>query len=535
MSETEPSCPAPAAASAVGLASSMIGAGESPETSEERAQRLRQFIADNLPPELRKMAFDLMESVNGNTAVAERFDAFCVQAFSKPDWAAPASAFIAELFENHEDRLAELARVPDLIIELACGQAAVSCTVASKWATRGETHRLSRLAESIIAAQGTMKNAAAVEVMLALAATLAITRPSRAEQLFNTAMPQANAEHAESLADARGWIAAGRSLASAPQDIRDLWDMRLRRPRVPWKWDSAEERKALLALAEYFDPSSELAPLLQKIVPGCWWDLVQQKAASEQALRAEFAGLPPPAPAKDALAAVNEEAIRRTKREWSDDDEPLGVRPHASSAARFILGWACGVILMTLTFLVSPEGMLRFLKSVRELFFPGSNQAEQAFFSPANGRGAAAEGAPVPVRAGNEWRKFHAQNFACNNVSISHFFARVKVDDWSKNQMILSGLNPDLPFADERYLRLLVWLHLDPPQDAETRRRLPKLLLDRAGVSTLSIWEGLCYPGSPNEAEIRLAAREACAEKPASWSAADTARLCELAQAGGKK
>lgn len=517
------------------MAAGIIGAGEASEASEQRVQRLRLLIADNLPAELRKLAIDLMESVSGNTAVAERFDAFCVQAFSKPEWAAPASAFIGELFEDHEDRLAELARVPDLIIELACGQAAVSCTVASKWATRGETHRLSRLAESIIAAQGTMKNAAAVEVMLALAATLAITRPSRAEQLFNTAMPQATAEHAESLADAKGWIAAGKSLASAPQDIRDLWDMRLRRPRMPWKWDSTEERKALLALAEYFDPASGLAPLVQKIVPGCWWDLVQQKAASEQALRAEFAGLPPPAPTSDTLAAANEDAMRRTKREWADDDEPLGVRPQASSAARFILGWACGVFLMTLTFLVSPDSMLRFVKSVRELLLPGSSPAERASFSPANGPGSAAGGASVPVRAGNEWRKFHAQNFACNNVSISHFFARVKADDWSKNQMILSGLNPDLPFADDRYLRLLVWLHLDPPQDAETRRQLPKLLLDRADVSTLSIWEGLCYPGSPNEAEIRLAAREAWAERPASWSATDAERLRELARIEEKK
>jgi len=161
---------------------------------DERTQRLRVLIDDNLPTELHKLAADLMSSLRHNAGVAERFDAFCVQAFSKPEWAVPASAFIGELFEDNEDRLAELVRVPDLVIELGCGQAAVACTVASKWATRGETHRLSRFAESIIAAQGTMKNAAAVEVMLALSATLAITRPSRAEQLLNASRRHASTD-----------------------------------------------------------------------------------------------------------------------------------------------------------------------------------------------------------------------------------------------------------------------------------------------------------------------------------------------------
>lgn len=523
------------------------GPGETKEVDpvwEERAQRLRVLIDDNLPAALRKLSEDLMDSLRNNAGVAERFDAFCVQAFSKPEWAVPSSAFIGELFEDNEDRLAELARVPDLVIELGCGQAAVACTVASKWATRGETHRLSRLAESIIAAQGTMRNPAAVEVMLALAATLAITRPSRAEQLLHAAAPQATEEHVESLADAKRWITAGRSLASSPQEIRDLWDMRLRRPRVAWKWDSAEERKALQALASHFDPASELAPLVQKIVPGCWWDLVQQKAVSEQALRAEFAGLPPPEPIPEPPSAVSE-TLSRKSNEWSDDDAPLGVRPQASSAARFILGWVCGVFLMLLTFFMAPDAMHHFFKDAHQALWPSepttpssSTSAAGTAPQPAPVTKAPSAAAPspppadtsVPLLSGKAWRDAQTQKFARHNAPIAHLFAQVKKGNWNSNQMILSGHNPELPFADERYLQLLVWLHLDPPEDAETRRNLPGLLLERADSSVLTIWEGLSYPGSPNAEDIRATAREAYSAKLGTWSTADAERLHALAQ-----
>jgi hypothetical protein len=547
MPETSPDSTSNPAAAASVMAR---GPGETKEVDpvwEERAQRLRVLIDDNLPGELHKLSEDLMDSLRNNAGVAERFDAFCVQAFSKPDWAVPASAFIGELFEDNEDRLAELARVPDLVIELGCGQAAVACTVASKWATRGETHRLSRLAESVIAAQGTMKNPAAVEVMLALAATLAITRPSRADQLFNAAAPQASEEHAESLADAKRWITAGKSLASSPQEIRDLWDMRLRRPRVAWKWESVEERKALKALSENFDPASELAPLVQKIVPGCWWDLVQQKSVSEQSIRAEFAGLPPPAPIPESAPAVSE-PLSRKPNQWSDDDAPLGVQPKASSAARFIFGWACGVFLMFVTFFMAPDAMHRFIKDARQALgsSPSSEPVSPAAESktPATSQPAPKPAQPaasttsapppaqgtVPVLSGKVWRDAQSQKFARHNSSIAHLLARVKRGNWNENQMILSGHNPELPFADERYLQLLVWLHLDPPEDAETRRNLPKLLLERADSSVLAIWEGLSYPGSPNEEDIRLTAREAYPEKLHTWSKEEAERLRGLAQ-----
>lgn len=71
---------------------------------------VESMIATDLPAELQASARDLLHAVIAKVAAAEHFDAFCGQAFSKPEWAAAASPMIAELFDHDEDQLAELAR-----------------------------------------------------------------------------------------------------------------------------------------------------------------------------------------------------------------------------------------------------------------------------------------------------------------------------------------------------------------------------------------------------------------------------------------
>lgn len=511
--------PAPATTTSPSAASGVMaqGPGETVVVDpvwDERAQRLHLLIQDNMPAELRKLAGDLMDSLRHNAGVAERFDAFCAQAFSKPDWAVPASAFISELFENNEDRLAELARVPDLVIELGCGQAALACTVASKWATRGETHRLSRLAESIVAAQGTMKNPAAVEVMFALSATLAVTRPSRAEQLFNAALPLASTEHAEALSDAKLWLAVGKVLASAPQEVRDLWDTRMRRPKAAWKWDSDEERRALRFLAGQLTLEMETAQLFRQVVPACWWELAMQRVEDEQAWQRKWetvkrkrASTGTNEPAEQEQAAPPATPKPRSSAHAFGDQDFLAVRPHASSMARFVLGWAVGVFLMGGTFFLAPEGVYRAIKDFRSLF---SSAAPQEVKTPASGKA---------------WRDAQVASFAKGKESLDPLVRRVKGGNWAQNQMLLSGHAPELPFADARYLQLLVWLHLDPPDDPETRQHLPGLLVEKADASAIAVWEELVYPGSPNAEDIRATARDVYKAKASTWSPEDLARL----------
>jgi hypothetical protein len=214
--------------------------------------------------------------------------------------------------------------------------------------------------------------------------------------------------------------------------------------------------------------------------------------------------------------------------------------------ARFILGWAFGVFVMGLSFFLAPDAMHRFIKDARQTLSPASPEpppppaakpttslapATTQTSTPARKDTTTLPLAPaVPELSGKAWREAQAQKFARHNTAIAHLFAQVKRSKWNDNQLILSGHNAELPFSDERYLQLLVWLHLDPPDDAETCRHLPRLLLDRADSSVLAIWEGLCYAGSPNETDIRRTAPEVYAEKVTTWSREDAERLHMIAQ-----
>lgn len=509
---------------------------------EERERRVKLLIEGSLPQELRKLAVDLMDSMRNNAAVPERFDAFCVQAFSKPDWAVPASTLLVELFEDDEERLAELVRVPDLVIELGAGQAVVACTVAAIWAARGEIHRLARLAESIIAAHGTMKNSSAVEVMLALAGTLAISRPARAEQLLQAALPATSAEHAEGIADAKEWLATGKVVCSLPQETRDLWDMRLRRPRTPWTWTTEQERAALAGLAEQLTPSLPGIEKYQRIVPPCWWDLAMASARQqEQAARqAEAAALATKAAAQSGAAShtpvprvaddpkvehsqpvASERPPESARSTWQDDDMPLGLDPRASSTARVVLGWSAGVFMMALTAILAPEGVYRLAKDLRAVF---------SMASPAATAETPAADAPIAPAAptAEDKKRWRAANLQLKKTSMPEMLPlieKVQKSTWDQSEMLLSGHTEDVSFDSNTYLEMLTWLHVDPPADDGINSRLPKLLLDRVDSDVLALWEELVYPGSPNAAFIRRTAREAEASKVSKWSPENIARL----------
>ncbi len=254
-----------------------------------------------LPTALLKEARLLVEALPVGTNVRHAFDSFCSAAFVKPEWAPSASDFLAETFAENEDQLAELARIPDLVIELTSGSVTMTCIVASRWAAKGENHRLVRLAEAMIAAHSKMQYSGAVDVMLALTTSLAVTRFPRAEQLFGHAQPLADAEQADAVEEARQWLAAGKIVRAGSQEIRDLWEQRLRRSRQRWNWSAKEERQALLFLVEQLDPAQDGATLFQAVVPECWWDLLVKR--TEDLSAAAAVPSPPAEPLPPTTAA----------------------------------------------------------------------------------------------------------------------------------------------------------------------------------------------------------------------------------------
>lgn len=489
-------------------ASSVQGApsGGPPQTLNEQMHgRVEAMIGTELPVELQESARGLLKAVSSKVAVPGHFDAFCCQAFSKPEWAAASSPLIAEIFEEDEDQLAELARIPDLVIEMGSGQVNVTCMVASRWAARGETHRLSRLADAMVASHAS-RHACAVEVMLALAATLAVTRFSRAEQLYNAALPLAGEDHQEALADARRWLAAGRVVCSASQEQRDFWDVRLRKPRASWSWRSKEEREALDALSERLSAGMEGADLFKAVLPECWWELAMKWAHLQEKMALAAKASPVTKVEVTSTPRIHAEPVSA----FDMSVREVRARPKAGPYARFILGWVCGSMAMALTVLALPSEVIhRILNAFRttDALVPVVKT-------------------PAEMQA---WRSDMQQRMASEMSRFSSQHAAAKAGAWKDNEMVLSGRSQELPQESPEYMKLLVWLHLDPPQDGEIRRHVCDLLLERVKADAISLWEQLVYPGSANAAEIKEAAGEAVADPAYHWNAEETKRLRAIA------
>lgn len=475
------------------------------------AERMAQVIATELPVELRPSALELSRAIMVKVAVAEHFDAFCGQAFAKPEWAAAASPVLADLFEEDEDLLAELARIPDLIIEMGTGQVAITCMVASRWAARGETHRLSRLADALVASHA-CKSACAVEVMLALAATLAVTRFSRAEQLFQAALPLVKEEHAEAVADARKWLSVGRVVCSASQEERDFWDVRLRRPKTPWQWETEQERRALAKLAEQVRPGLEGGERYQAVVPKCWWDLALIAATPQEAVNQE--------PKKEMrIQAGSEREVPAPHPEIPHRPPPDVVpipgkpRPLSRGRALFMLGWTCGALAMALTILLLPQQIVGRLVSFDDRAMT-SNGSTSLLTSSVK--------SPAKMEA---WRQENLKRMEEDMADFAAQQMAAKKGTWRESEKFLLGHTERLPHDSSEYVKLLVWLHLDPPEDVEMRRQVAKLLLERINRGAITLWEELSYPGSANAKEIRDAALAALTDATFTWSDTDKARL----------
>ena len=103
---------------------------------------------------------------------------------------------------------------------------------------------------------------------------------------------------------------------------------------------------------------------------------------------------------------------------------------------------------------------------------------------------------------------------------------RIRTSSWEEVERLLSGSTPDLPKDDARYVKLLTWLHVDPPQDAEIRNQLPALLAAvQPDSTTLDLWEKLAYKGSPMEESVRNGARRQLYSNKDAWSASQESQL----------
>jgi hypothetical protein len=501
-----------------------------------------------LPDTLRGSATDLAAALRSGEGLGQAFVAFCSRAYVKIDWAGPSSEFLVNLFEDQEDLLADMARIPDLIIELASGQMALTCMVAFRWASRSNTAQLAKLAEALAATHAKDSDPEIVHIMLALVTSLAITRYPRAEQMLTVAEPQTVGEHSDGLAEAKLWLAAGRIIRSCSQESRDLWDHRLRRTRMIWTWDNPVECTALRELASQLRHQQDGQSLFQAVVPAAWWDLVQQHIIEQMhsdASLVEARNALKAAQAKTVTAQEEAKAANLAEVEASLAFAPFLEAPSDMLADRdadfkeadfapppivvwnvrpFLVGWLLGMVGLAAAIWIGPFDLLNpqpVVKAAAPVPAPAS-KAPVAAIEPV-------DKLPDIDKAKEQWRIEQAATVQAESADIKPFFDRVKTGTWADHQELLSGNSPELPKDDAKYLRLLAWLHLEPPTDKDIRSQLPGLLAGiRPDSDTLDLWKELSYLGSPLVREIQQAARKQLHENKESWSASQEEDLSRI-------
>lgn len=504
-----------------------------------------------LPDVLRASAADLVAALHSRESLSQAFLAFCSRAYVKSEWAGPSSEFLVTLFEEHEDLLADMARVPDLIIEMASGQMALTCMVAFRWASRSNTSQLAKLAEALAATHGKNSDPEIVHIMLALVTSLAITRYLRAEQMLAVAEPQAVAEHSDGLAEAKLWLSAGRIIRSCSQESRDLWDHRLRRTRMIWTWDNPVECTALRELAGQLRHQQDGQLLFQAVVPAAWWDLAQQHITElmhSDASLVEVQNALKAAQAKTPTTHGETKASNSTESEASLAFAPFLEAPSDSdnladreadfkefnfapppivvwNVKPFLFGWMLGMTGLAVAIWIGPFDLVIPQPAIKAAAFTTPAVAAK---TPAPALEAAGK-VPEADMAKEQWRTEQAAQVQAESADIKPVFDRVKTGTWAEHQALLSGDAPEVPKDDAKYVRLLTWLHLEPPTDPDIRAKLPGLLAAiRPDSDTLDLWEDLSYPGSPLVHEIQETARRQLHENKESWSASQEEDLSRI-------
>lgn len=465
-----------------------------------------------LPKELGNVAKALEKALKEPAQLPAAFSNFCAAAYVKPEWAGAASDYLAALFEDQQDALADMTRVPDLIIELASGHYTLTFMVASRWAEKADLARLVRLAEALVATQSKMNCPEVVDLMLALTTSLAISRYPRAEQLLAAAESHVTADQQEALEEARLWLGAGRMVRGCTQEARDLWDQRLRRPRSQWPWSSREECDTLSQLSDCIDPNASGAALFQAVVPACWWEVMQKRIQDHADFEVEMS----------LAKAVKPQTLEVPQAPQTIVRQPIIIW----RGIPFFIGGLVGAWALLLGIWLSPYDLVR----------PSSEDAQVAIVQPATNQSPAqipkADSPPQPAieHPNAAWRKEQVTTLAAEMPELRAFVEKIELGTWEEYRDLLEGKTPELPKEDPKYAKLLLWLHLDPPSHAEIRREVPLLLAAlRQDSTVISLWEKLVYPGSLNAPDIQAAALRTQHENKEAWSPTQRAFLSRIA------
>ncbi|MDZ4287099.1 MAG: hypothetical protein U0984_04030, partial [Prosthecobacter sp.] len=136
------------------------------------------------------------------------------------------------------------------------------------------------------------------------------------------------------------------------------------------------------------------------------------------------------------------------------------------------------------------------------------------------------------VSDGDEWRQKEIEALAAEAPELAAAAATIKTGTWAENGAILEGASDVAPRTSSTYQKLLFWMHLDPPENAEVRAKIPALLAAlRPDDTLLDLWKKLVYEGSANAEDIRAAAKQQIHHNTESkvWTEAQIKTLTDIA------
>lgn len=466
---------------------------------------------DGLSEGVRGMADALLKAIgSGDEARQEEaLRLFFAEVFNRPEIVAEGAAFLARTYEGREPWLAQRVGTPELVQEMATGQAMLTCVAAGEWVMQRDFTRLIRLADGMLAAKMHLKSEDCLVLMLAMASTLALVKQPRAVSLVNHGL-ECQKEGADIdeglLKEARQRLQIADVIGASNQAIREMWDLRFLSPTKQWDWTGPQERQALRELGEWLTPEHAAAGEFEKIVPAVWWDLWWVKSHKVEVVErseevASWTG--------GLLSAEGPDL----SGEFSSEEEGAVNEEQRLRLGWFLAGGVTGALAAVLL----------------QVIAGGDGKVKED-------RVESADVGKVERKEGREavtWCNEERERLAGELVHVGRLGA-VKASGWAENAGFLSGLTADLPSQSQMYRKMLTLLHLDPPKDAETRMMVPRLLLRRgADEELVGLWEHCVEGQTGMQVEIAAAAREALEQPSLAWTAEQRTRLQRLCEVNG--
>jgi hypothetical protein len=396
-----------------------------------------------------------------------------------------------------------------------------------------DTVRLGRLAEGMLAARMQLKHPDCLDMMLGVALSLALLKPSRAQSLLAHVEEcrRAGIEVDELLLeDVRGRLQLVEVIGAADQATRQMWDERLSQPQREWSWQKPNELRALRELAEWLVPGHPAAAAFARVVPPAWWELwLTHKGAN-----------PPPVEMQAVLPL--RPIVATEPRSPGDANSIEGIESGSDAAAdadplreavdspgwetRLRLGWfTAGGILGALAAVV-----LQVMDPVATDLTATGEGNHQPDPGPAVSEQPRPEGPAYAENASGSWCREERARLAEELEPVTRLGA-VKKGTWSDHSIFLTGQTPELPLASGMFRKVLTLLHLDPPVDPETRMNVPRLLLRRAqDEEVILLWEKCVEGDSGLAPEIAAAAAESLDQPSMPWTPEQRERLARLAK-----